>query len=317
MKQCNASSTSIKLSLIIPCLDPNDPKLKELLRSIDAQDFPKSEMEVLVISEGTSESAKAIGIRRAKGDVIGILASDNEISERDTHFLSEAYMYASKCGAAYPAFYFYKKDDDLLNRYFSLIGGNDPLSYYMGKNDRFSYIEIDNLKDAYNKFNLGIPNKTTGDNGYFVRKEAIVQTDLDNYYHIDNSVEVSERNLVNTFVFMGKIWHKTGGNIFSFFKKRYKYGLQHAFNKNRRWHLVDFSKPQDIWRLIWFVVCTVTVIQPLVLSIRGWLKIRDVAWFLHWPVCLLTLGTYTILILHHGLRCLTQSLFAPTVAQKA
>ena len=56
----------MKLSLIIPCKDKNDPKLQELLKSIEIQDFPKDEMETLIITEGTSESAKAIGIRRAK-----------------------------------------------------------------------------------------------------------------------------------------------------------------------------------------------------------------------------------------------------------
>lgn len=65
----------MQLSLVIPCKDISDPKLGELLRSIEAQDFPKDELETLIITEGTSESAKAIGIRRAKGEMIGILST--------------------------------------------------------------------------------------------------------------------------------------------------------------------------------------------------------------------------------------------------
>lgn len=76
----------ILLSLVIPAKDKNDPKLADLLKSIKAQDFPKDKMETLIITEGTSESAKAIGIRKAKGEVIGFLASDNEII--DNNFLS-------------------------------------------------------------------------------------------------------------------------------------------------------------------------------------------------------------------------------------
>jgi hypothetical protein len=293
----------IRLSLVIPAKDKNDPKLQELLRSIERQDFPKDEMETLVITEGTSESAKAIGIRKAKGEVIGILASDNELMQES--FLKIHHAYADKYGAAYPVRYFHKKDDDVLNRYFSLMGGNDLLCLYMRKNDRYAY------------FNSGARLRgSIGDNGFFIKKSLIEKTDLDNYYHIDNAIEaVNADNIVP--ISDHPIWHKTGGNIFFFFLKRYRYGLQHAFNKNRRWHLVDFRKPKDIWRLTWFVLATITIIQPLTLSIRGWLRIRDKAWFLHPVVCLGTLFTYTVLMMHLGLRSLTRSLSAPMAARRA
>lgn len=284
----------MKLSLIIPAKDKNDPKLQELLKSIEAQDFDKKEMEVLVITDGTSESAKAIGIKRAKGEVVGILASDNELVEKD--FLTKHYDNASFHGAAYPNKYYYSKNDDVLNRYFSLIGGNDVLSFYMRKNDRGSYAGLA-------RFNMY---GSIGDNGYFIQKKLIENTDLDNYYHIDNAIEAD----VFTVAMPSTIWHKTGGNIFSFFAKRYRYGLQHAFNKNRRWHLVDFRKPTDITRFLWFIVATITVIEPLLLSLRGYMKIQDRAWFLHWPVCMGTLLTYGLLTTHLLSRTLYQSLFA-------
>ena len=295
---------SIKLSLVIPARDINDPKLQELLRSIEMQDFPKSEVETLVITEGTSESAKAIGIKKAKGEVIGILASDNELIQLNT--LTHMYnrVTISKFQSAYPAHYEYRKDDNILNRYFSLIGGNDVLSFYMRKNDRYSYLgnDID-----YNK------QLSYGDNGFFVRKSEIKLTDLNNYYHIENANESSSPSPQHSFT----IWHKTGSNIFSFFAKRYRYGLQHAFNKNRRWYLVDFSKSHDIWRLIWFVLITLTLIEPLILSFRGYRKIQDVAWFIHPIICFFTVVAYSILIMHLGLRKLFQLLSVPMVAQRA
>lgn len=292
----------MKLSLIIPCKDKNDPKLQELLASIEAQDFPKDEMETLVITDGTSESAKAIGIRRAKGEIIGILASDNELTFIRT--LSESYDNAMASGATYPAWYAYYRSDDVLNRYFALIGGNDPLSYYMEKNDRFNYFE---------KLPASRPEgKAFGDNGFFVRKNLIEKTDLDNYYHVDNSNEIG----FVPYPLDCDIWHKTGGNIFKFFAKRYRYGLQHAFNKNRRWHLVDFKNPRDIWKLLLFCLTTMTIIQPFIISIRGYSKLKDVAWFIHPIACLLTLFTYGLLVLHLGMVRLYQSLFVPTAAQR-
>lgn len=291
----------MRLSLVIPCRDTSDPKLQELLRSIQAQDFPPDEMETLVITEGTSESAKAIGIRKAKGEVIGILASDNELIHKD--HLSYAYDWAKK-GFFNSALYYHSYSDDILNRYFALIGGNDPLSYYMGKNDKRSHANYKtNMKGAI------------GDNGFFIRKDLIENTDLDNYYHIDNAIEATEGVFGVTTDY--PIWHKTGGNIFSFFAKRYKYGMQHAFNKNRRWHLVDFRNPTDTRRFLWFIFATLTVLQPLCLSIRGYLKVKDVAWFLHPICCLMTVFTYGFLVLSLTTKRLFQLLSAPWTARRA
>jgi len=291
------------LSLVIPAKDKNDPKLAELLASIDRQDFPKDQLEVLVITEGTSESAKAIGIRRAKGEVIGILASDNELMWESDLF--HYYSRAMADGASHPGFYSTNKRDDVLNRYFALIGGNDPLSFYMGKNDRFPH-----YCQSLPRFTNG---RTVGDNGFFVKKSLIEKTDLDNYYHIDNANEIISSITPEPL----PIRHNTGGNIFTFFNKRYRYGLQHAFNKNRRWHLVDFRKPQDIRRFIWFVLATLTLIEPLSISFRGYRKIRDIAWFIHPVACIFTLVTYTFLVICIGLRKLSPSSSARMAVQRA
>lgn len=305
---CGKMDKKLSLSLVIPAKSLNDPKLKELLESIEGQEcFPKEDLEVLVITEGTSESAKAIGIRRAKGEIIGILASDNVIHK---HFLSmmcnpELLEHAD---ALYPAMYHYYEKDDILNRYFSLIGGNDPLSFYMHKNDKNPH----QIKD----FNKVLGNTTIGDNGFFIKKYLIENTDLDNYYHIDNAIEALPKP-ARIAVVETSIWHKTGGNIFKFYSKRYHYGLQHAFNTNRRWHLVDFNRKEDICRLVWFITASLTVVHPLMTSIRGYQKVRDLAWFLHPICCMMTLLTYSALMIQVACTRLYQSLFVHTDAQRA
>ena len=300
-----AVPTSIRLSLVIPAKDENDPKLKELLSSIRRQDFPAQEMETLVITEGTSESAKAIGIKKAKGDVIGILASDNELLEKGT--LDRAYWLCRHgTEAVYPGWYHISPNDNILNRYFSLMGGNDVLSFYMGKNDRWNFLS---------GIKWSKPGTSIGDNGFFIKKELIEKTDLNNYYHVDNALEATKNGkLAGPFNY--SIWHKTGGNIFSFFKKRYRYGLQHAFNPNRRWHLVERT-PRDIWKLFLFVFFSLTLVQPLCLSVRGYLKLRDKAWFMHPVVSLGTVFTYGILVCHLLGRSLIRSLSAPMAARRA
>lgn len=301
------------LSLVIPAKDKNDPKLKELLASIDRQDFFKDQLEIIIVTEGTSESAKAIGIRQAKGEYICILASDNEIVYES--YFHEAITLLEEDATfvgAYPFFYYYNKDDNCLNRYFALFGGNDPLPLYLKKNDRLPYYEMpqDMYRDRdYVRFWKSIP--TLGDNGFVVRRRAIANTDLDNYYHIDNCEDMRIQGEDHYIRFDNAIWHKTGGNWLKVLAKRYKYALDLGFNSNRRWRMVTM---QDIPRLLWFIICSLTIIQPLYLSCRGFFttKIKDIAWFLHPLWCLLTLITYGLLTMHLAVRkC--QSLFVQAV----
>src|SRR3990167_4455461 len=293
-----------KLSIIIPTKTTNSYGYMRLLLCIQHQDFPKDQLEVLPVTEGTSESAKAIGIKRAKGEVICIFASDNVFEIKE--FLSILYQAALSNGAAFPAFYSLKVGFKALDNYFALIGGNDVLSYYMGKNDRGSWLGPSRASEP-------IIGKALGDNGFFVKKELIEKTDLENYYHVDNANEI---DAVPMPVPVG-VMHAAGDGLFNYFKKRYRYGLQHAFNKNRRWHLVDFKNRSDIARLIWFIFASVLLIPTLFLSIRGFLKKPDPAWFLHPIVCLATLFTYGTLMVHVCARTMFRSLFALTAAQRA
>ncbi len=70
-------------SCIIPASqkDAESQKLKDLIASIKAQDFPQDQIEILTISEGDSEQAKAIGIRQARGEICAMFCADNMIME--------------------------------------------------------------------------------------------------------------------------------------------------------------------------------------------------------------------------------------------
>ena len=266
-----------KLSVVITAKDKNDQKLKDLLYSIEQQTFKN--YEVIVVTEGDSESAKAIGIKRAKGEIVCILASDNYLDNRDFFNICLApFEYPSVCFTL-PERYSYFLEDNMLNRYFALFGVNDPIPLYLNKNDKISYYEV--MSD------YGF--KTFGDNGFFVRKEIILKSDIEHYYHIDNIYDIWKKGFTNYDICLTSILHRTGGNIFKFFIKRFKYADK--FNtKYRRWHMVETR--QDYLRLLWFIFCTITLIQPLYLSFKGYRVIKDKAWFLHPIVCWFTLITY-------------------------
>ena len=277
----------IALTIVIPTRNKYCPKLKNLLDSIESQDFPKDLLEVLTVTEGTSESAKAIGIKQAQGKVIGILASDNLLIE--PMFLSMMYTIAMRHGACTTSHYHHSKSYGFLDRYFALIGGNDPLSYHIGKNDRAPYGE--EPTDMY--YRKSFP--TFGDNGFFIKKDIIMKSDMDNYYHIDNVWDVyNSMDLHDVSYAPFEIAHLTGEKFISYFKKRYSYGLQHAFNKNRRWHLVE---RRDLWKVVLFLISSLTVFPMLIVSVRLYLRSKDTASFMHPIMCLGIVFTYGILIL--------------------
>lgn len=277
-------------SCVIPCSakDADSQNLKDLINSIKAQDFPQDQIEILVITEGDSESAKGIGIRRAKGDICAMFCADNFLMKKTTFKFVHRYLNENKdTDAVYPVTYAHVPSDNSLNRYFSLIGGNDPICYYLGKNDRWPLVFNLRKESSY------LP--SYGCNGFFYRATAIKSTNLDHYYPMDNAMEIKGK-----FVSVSdeEVWHRTSDNLISFLKKRYKYARDlYCDRNNRRWKMLDTK--EDYIKLAWFILSTLTVIPGLLISIRGFVKIRDWAWFWHWPVSLGFLVTYTILVIRN------------------
>lgn len=280
---------SIVFSCVIPARDPSDPKLADLIASIKAQNFPQDQIEILVITEGDSEQAKAIGIRRAKGEICAMFCADNQIMEKD--LFSEVYRYIKKgAHAVYPFRYFYNPNDNSLNRYFSLIGGNDPICYYLGKNDRKPHAWNLVIKSNYPS--------SYGCNGTFYKSEIIKKTNLDHYYPMDNAMETG----VNFVAIPSEaIWHRTSDNLLTFLIKRYRYARDlYCDREDRRWKMLDTK--EDYWRLGLYILYVLTIIQPLSVSVRLFGKTKDWAAFWHWPVCFGFLITYTILVCRNLLK---------------
>lgn len=279
------SATNVIFSCIIPA-SPKDfesEKLKDLISSIKSQNFPQDEIETLVITEGDSESAKAIGIRQSKGMICVMLCADNYFT--DPNLFTQVYEHfcrPASSDAIYELHYAYIKSDNSLNRYFSLIGNNDPIPFYLGKCDREPHVS-----GIYK--GRGFP--SYGCNGFFVLRESFEKTNLDHYYPMDAHVDMKLRYWV---LDQGTVWHRTSDNLISFLTKRYKYARDlYSDRRNRRWRVIDTR--EDYWRLLFFIGTTLTLIQPISISIRGFSKIRDWAWFLHWPVCLGFLLVYSAL----------------------
>ena len=302
---------SVVFSCIIPCSqkDLYSQNLRDLIASIKEQEFPQDQIEILTITEGDSEQAKAIGIRQAKGEICAMFCADNEITSRN--LFPNVYKHIKMgASAVFTKRYDYRKSDKSLNRYFALIGGNDPICYALGKNDRASWVDELNVFSDYPA--------SYGCNGFFYRSDLIKATDLDHYYPMDNAMQVKGDFIPLDCAW---IWHKTSDNLFTFLKKRYRYARNlYCDRQDRRWRILDMG--EDYYRLALFILATVTVLPALWLSIRGFRHIKDWAWFWHWPVSFGFLITYTILVIRnlfkHGrlFQCSAPSLSRPLAEAK-
>jgi hypothetical protein len=285
----------IVFSIITPARDHNDPKLQALISSIRCQDFPQDKIEHLVITEGDPESARALGYKRAKGEICVALDSDNFLVYGDIFSkVKRLFDQFPDVAGYYSLFYYCSKDDSSLNRYFALMGNNDPIAYYLGKADRKPYFEKDdNVRMDFVQFDKSIP--TIGCNGFFVRKNAIMEADLEHGYHIDVCEDIRRKGFKRYIRnHQPYLWHQTSETLFNFLRKRYRYARDlYCDRRDRRWKMV--SSREDYWRLAWFIIATVTVVPTLLTSIRGYCKKRDAAWFWHPVVAAGFLITYGIL----------------------
>lgn len=299
---------SIVFSAIIPASakDAESQNLKDLIASIKAQDFPQDQIEILVITEGDSEQAKAIGIKRARGEICAMFCVDNFITYHNLFTRVYKWMSRNEISGAYTKYYACVKKDNSLNRYFSLIGNNDPVSFYVGKCDRKPMYEQNDyyVSEEIVSFPLsGMNLPSFGDNGFFIKRHILLEeVDLDHYYPMDAYVDINKNKGLVFIRFNAQyIWHRTSENLTSFLIKRYKYARDLYCERNdRRWKMLDTK--DDYTRLAWFVASVLFIIPCLYISIRGFLKVRDWAWFWHWPVSLGFLITYSLLVCRNILK---------------
>lgn len=290
-----SSGAKYALSIVIPCASPRDPHLLELLASIERQSFPKERLEVLVMSQGNSEEARTAGILKARGTIIGCLDADNQLLGYET--LQRLYDAASRwdVSGAYPSHYAWFSDDPPLNRYFALLGANDPLAWWLGKADRRSWLVAPGTGTVV--FGRSIP--TLGSNGFFVKRWIIQQFAAQGVGHIDTCELMRQAGHATYAVVDTVIWHKTGTTLWSWLRKRYHYARTLYFQQlpRRQWLMV--ASPRD-WLLVGlFGVASLLLLPHLWLSVRGYRRVRDWSWLLHPVACLGLTCVYSLAWAQH------------------
>jgi hypothetical protein len=264
---------------------------------------------------GRSEMSLArmsIGIKKAKGDIILILETDNIIQGKSwftqmvTPFIDDNSIIST-----FSAHNSYESSMPILTKYYSLFGVNDTLLYYLHKSEKLPL-----FKDRYDKGRIVNTNKlyttvifdkktlpTLGDNGHMVRRSVInrVNKKASDFLHTDAFYDLLGFGYNKYAAVNNSIIHYTGASMLDSFKKRITY-KNNFRNRIRSYHVFDVSSLKDMISVMLFVFFTLTLIQPLFESIRGYIKKREVAWFLHPLMCLGTFASYTISVVVNGLK---------------
>ncbi|MEK7543305.1 MAG: glycosyltransferase family 2 protein [Patescibacteria group bacterium] len=246
----------------------------------------------------SAEYNKATGIRHAKNEILAMIDHDN-VLPHDVWFqnMTQPLLEQKDVVGVETLRYHYDPTTSLLDRYFALFGAGDPLVWYMGKADRLSYIYDtykgpSTVKDCGGYYTVRFKPETMptiGANGYLVRRTILMKhakTSPGMYFDMDVNVDLILKGY-DTFAFVkDSILHLTGyGSVLDFLKRRmlffgqYQRGLDISSDKPVRRYGILSKK--GIFELFFSIFICATVIIPIIDSIRGYRKIRDIAWFLH------------------------------------
>lgn len=296
------------ISIIIPTYNCA-ALLDECLTSVAIQDYPKGNVEILVVDGFSTDDTRLvakrhgatvmdnpevihpkgrpIGLRKATGELILALDSDNVLEGTDWLRRMTAPFSDPEVAAAEPLYYAARSEDNAITRYCALIGGDDPVVVMMGLNERHSHLtgrwtgtpaETED-RDDWLRITFTEPDNipSLGANGFLARRELLLNTDFDPFHHVDVSHQIiTAGNRIWAKVKTGII-HQHGDGLCRFIRKK----------KRRAERRMDgsvhagYSYPIHAKQLALVLLKAVTVLPVLYDTFRGYRRKKSNAWLLH------------------------------------
>lgn len=303
---------------------------KECLESVFGQDYPKDKLEVIIVDGGSTDSTleilekfkvrlykvlpedqeaeynKGIGVSHAKNELILLIDIDNVLPHRDwLKKMVKPMIENEKIVGCEVLRFHYNPKDNMFDRYFALIGGVDPIPYYLGKDSKLSW--------AFDKYNLRGKSTDCGDyylvefeadkiptigaNGFILRRKFLKYTkhDPSHFFHTDINSDLIRKGF-NTYAFVKDDIIHLKRTKFSFFLKfliRRKYIMEtQYFEQVKKRRYAVYMPDEDKVGIVKYIIYSLTFVKPTLDALRGYIKIRDIAWFLHPIVCFSFLIVY-------------------------
>lgn len=302
--------------------------LEKCLSYIERQNYPEQLIEILVVDGGScdrtldiakahntkvieagfpdnQEARRCIASILAKNEILVYIDSDNFLpTEQWLLQMVEPFCQDEKIIATQTLHYTYEPHDTLMNRYAALFGGKDPVPFYFGKQDRLPWtvnswniagkVIKETEKYYIVEFDADIP--TLGCNGFLIKKDVLLEANCSpgNFFHTDVLQDLIEKGYTRYAIVKNSVIHLISGGFLVNLKKRYLYmfRLNQNMKAQRRYMIYDAGSFSDNMKLLKYIFYTLTMVKPLYDSFRGYLQIKDFAWFLHLPMCWGTLLVY-------------------------
>lgn len=319
------------LSVVVPTFQAAHI-LKRCLKAVRAQTYPQDKIEIIVVDGGSTDETLAIaerygsriirsrqrdqehnrmlGVFEARHEILVFLDADNILTRENwLADLTQPFLEDAAIVATQPWRYAYEPSLDTLNRYFALIGANDPVAgYYLDKRDRLNYIE-DGWQLAGEATDCGpylriefqadrVP--PLGANGYLVRREILVDhadCTPETAHHIDLNYDLIKKGYNTYGIVKTDILHLSNPSIRQFFIKKIQFAQRHHLHRQTPRRCPVYDQQKDKLKILRFIAETVTFVFPVVFSMRGYMKLRDMAWFFHPVACWLFMIAYIIAVL--------------------
>lgn len=276
-------------------------KINKLLNSLKIKNL---KFKILSNPLKTAEAGKAVGLKQATGKYIALIDSDNILpSENWLKKMLFPLENDLNLICSEPIRFTYRKSGGFIERYSALLGANDPYAWYTGVYDRHSYLtnkwtslNLDQIDlRRYLKISLK-PNQTLptiGANGTVFRSSFLKKYQTGNYlFDIDiiSSAQSQTQKPINiSKVKIGIIHTYCESSILKFVRKQSRRISDYYFY--RPFRQFNWQKTNRLHQYL-FPLYSLTIILPLIDSIRGFIKKPDTAWFFHPLACLLTAFVY-------------------------
>jgi glycosyltransferase involved in cell wall biosynthesis len=328
----SGNNSSFRVSLVIPTYN-SSRTLPACLTAIRTQNYPRQQIEIVIADAGstdqtieiahryevdkivpnplkTGEAGKSAGIKAASGALIALVDSDNILDSPDWLANMVKPFDDPNIVAAEPLWYTRRPTDPATTRYFAMLGMNDPLCLFLGNYDRMSAVtgrwtDLDVITQDRGDF-LELTLRadrlpTIGANGFVIRRSLLDEVKWEPYFF---DIDIMHQAVASGHNRVAKvrcgIVHLFCNTLSDFARKQDRRIRDFLFFSGTQERTYPWDQQKRIG-LIRFCLATLFVAPLLVQMARGWRRQPDRAWWLHIPVCWITLWIYGLATIQKAL----------------